>query len=328
MEEKLQRKQARRRIGGMGWTLLIYYAILNEMVMLVAMLDSVVYTVRYMIQNPVAQFEELYDVIVVHLADFLMSNGWGYILAILIGTGILLLWKKPRYFKNELFRKGKPMTFSTFVQLLCVFISVQTVAQGLSPAIEYLLNLMGLSAMAALEVATISADTFSMFLYITLLGPISEELLFRGLILRTMEPYGKRFAVLASALLFGMFHGNIIQTPYAILVGLVLGYVTVEYSIVWAIILHVFNNFVLSDLLSRLYQIVPGYVGDIVSWVILGGAAAATVVLLICRRRDVKAYVTENRHNALATRAMFTSPGVLVMLVLMLASVLLTVTKL
>lgn len=328
MEEKLQRKQARRRIGSMGWTLLIYYAILNEMVMTVAMLESIVHAVGYVMQNPSPEPMDLFYEIMGYFTESLTSNGWGYILAILIGTGILLLWKKPRYFKNEIFRKGNPMTFGTFMQLLCVFVSVQTVAQVLSPALEWLLNLMGLSAMAALEAATITADTFSMFVYISFLGPISEELLFRGLILRTLEPYGKRFAIFASALMFGMFHGNIIQTPYAILVGLVLGYVAVEYSVVWAIILHIINNFVLSDLLGRLYEIVPVYVGDIVTWSILGGAAIATVVLMICRRKSIKSYFTENRQNGMAMGAMFTSPGVLALLTLMLVSALLTVTKL
>ena len=327
MDEKLERKQARRRIGSMGWVLLIYYAIMNEMVMSVAMIDSIVYLVKYLFQNPMPDYWELYDLVMTRLMDTMTSSGVGYILAILIGTGIILLWKKPRYFKETLLRRNKPMTFGTFMSLLCVFISVQTFAQLFSPLMEYVLNLMGLSAMAALEAATITADTVSMFLYIAFLGPISEEILFRGLILRTLEPYGKRFAILASGLMFGMFHGNIIQTPYAILVGIVLGYVTVEYSIVWAIILHIFNNFVLSDLMGRLYGIAPR-AADMLMWVILIGASIATIVLMICRRKTVKEYYTENRHNALATRAMFTSPGILALMVLMLFSIILTVTKL
>ena len=36
-------------------------------------------------------------------------------------------------------------------------------------------------------------------------------------------------------------HGNIPQAVFAIFVGVVLGYVTIEYSIWWAILLHIFN---------------------------------------------------------------------------------------
>ena len=41
-----------------------------------------------------------------------------------------------------------------------------------------------------------------------ILAPVAEELMFRGWILRSLRPYGKRFAVLGSAVLFGIFHGN------------------------------------------------------------------------------------------------------------------------
>ena len=91
----------------------------------------------------------------------------------------------------------------------------------------------------------------------SILAPLWEELLFRGYVLRTLRPYGKRFAVMGSGVLFGLFHGNLLQTPYAVLMGLVLGYLTVEYSIHWAVLLHLFNNLVLADLLSRITASLP-----------------------------------------------------------------------
>ena len=53
-----------------------------------------------------------------------------------------------------------------------------------------------------------------------LIAPAAEELLFRRLLLRRLRPYGERFALVASALCFGLFHGNLNQFFYAFLLGL------------------------------------------------------------------------------------------------------------
>lgn len=327
MEEKLQLKQTRRRLTGIGATMLIYYMIMTELVSLVMIVDVAVYAVKHVIANPAIDMEYLFTMCMEFVSQTAMSNAWGYILAILVGTGILLIWKKPRYFKNELFKRNKPMTFGAFVQILCVFMSVQLLFSLLQYAVEWLLNLIGLSAMAALEMATISADTFSMFLYAGFLGPIAEELLFRGVILRSAETYGKRFAIFASALLFGMFHGNILQSPFAMMVGLVLGYVAVEYSIVWAIVIHIFNNFVMADLFGRLLEILPAAITPWVEWGVLVAFAVAAVVILVIKRKEVKAFFTENPHNNQANKALMTSPTILIFLALMTISALLTITR-
>lgn len=327
MDRRLEIKQARRKMTGVGATMLIYYMIMTELVTFVLMIDVCVFLVKHLLANPNGDFEYLFNICMNYFSQIATRNAWGYILAILVGTGILLLWKKPRYFKEQIFRREKKMTFGTFMQLLCVFMSVQLVFSLMQMLVEWLLNLMGLSAMAALEMATVSTDTLSMFLYVGFLGPIAEELLFRGLLLRTTESYGKRFAIFSTALLFGMFHGNILQSPFAMMVGLVLAYVTVEYSIVWAIVLHIFNNFVMADMYSRLLKLLPERISEMTDWCVLGGFAVAAVVILLVRRKDVKAFFTENPHNSEANRGLLTSPTILVFLALMTISALLTITR-
>ena len=74
--------------------------------------------------------------------------------------------------------------------------------------------------MAALESSSGMQEGLAMFIYASILAPISEEILFRGLIQHSLLPFGKKFAVFGSALLFGIFHGNLAQTPFAFLAGL------------------------------------------------------------------------------------------------------------
>ncbi|MGN0494189.1 MAG: lysostaphin resistance A-like protein [Acutalibacteraceae bacterium] len=72
-----------------------------------------------------------------------------------------------------------------------------------------------------------------------------EEFACRGLILGIFRKYGDSFAVLASAILFGLMHGNFDQMPFAFLVGLALGYIVVKTESLWiAVAVHAANNFI------------------------------------------------------------------------------------
>ncbi len=78
----------------------------------------------------------------------------------------------------------------------------------------------------------------------SILGPIAEEVVFRGLIhQRIRDAFGVVPAVICSAVLFGIFHGNMVQFIYAGLMGLFLSYF-MEYfhSLVAPMLLHVFAN--------------------------------------------------------------------------------------
>lgn len=75
--------------------------------------------------------------------------------------------------------------------------------------------------------------------------PLVEEFACRGLVLGSLRRFGDGFAVLVSAILFGLMHGNFDQMPFAFMVGLVLGYIVVKTDSLWiAIAVHAANNFI------------------------------------------------------------------------------------
>lgn len=322
MEKRQFLKTTRQQMNRIGLILLVYFAIMNFFTIVVMLWDMAAYLTGVLIRGQSLDVNALTE----YMMASITSNGWGYILSIAVGTLIVLFWKGKAFWKEELFAKEKRMSAGAFFSLLAVFLSVQLFAQLFSIALEWVLNQFGLSAMAALEAASITSTGFSMFLYVTLLGPISEELLFRGVLLRLLKPWGKQTAIVISALMFGAFHGNIIQIPFAFLVGLVLGYVTVEYSIWWAIVLHIFNNLVMSDLLGRIMGLLPEMAGTVLLYGILIVAAVAAIILLLVKRRQVAAYFRENRCHGLTMWAMITSPVILFFSILMLAMSLLTIT--
>lgn len=80
---------------------------------------------------------------------------------------------------------------------------------------------------------------------IALLAPWVEELLFRGVILQRLNRGRKSpwRGIVISALVFGLIHVNPAQVFFAFLMGLVLGWITVQtHSLVPAIVGHVLNN--------------------------------------------------------------------------------------
>ncbi|MBR1778949.1 MAG: CPBP family intramembrane metalloprotease [Clostridia bacterium] len=82
---------------------------------------------------------------------------------------------------------------------------------------------------------------------------IAEEFVFRGVILNELKPYGGKFAVVASSLLFALLHGNIEQFLFAFLLGLYFGYIALqEGSIVPTVIIHFLNNFLVG--ISTLFK--------------------------------------------------------------------------
>lgn len=314
MEEKQINKWLRRRFTGIGWTLIVYYVIMNILAVLAMALDAAQQFLRAFI---IGDYSGNIDV------DAMMGNAWGYIATIAVGLAVLYAWKGGDYWKREILVKERSMTPAAFFSVLSLCAGSQLVNSLWIGLLEVILNQFGLSVMNMLESVSGASDTFSMFLYSALLAPVAEEILFRGYVLRTLRPFGKRFAIFGSAFLFGVFHGNLLQAPYAFLIGLVLGYVTVEYSIFWAVALHMFNNLVLADLLTRLMEPLPEMAASCLNLLLFGGFTLAALAILIVKRQQIREYRRGEWMDRRCLKCFFTCSGVLALMVLMVFNMLL-----
>ncbi|MEG0693399.1 MAG: CPBP family intramembrane glutamic endopeptidase, partial [Oscillospiraceae bacterium] len=83
------------------------------------------------------------------------------------------------------------------------------------------------------------------FCSVVFLGPIVEELLFRGLIFKQAEKIKNGlFPTILSAILFGIFHMEFVQSVYTLIMGLALGFIyQMTRSLVLVCYLHILNNF-------------------------------------------------------------------------------------
>ena len=83
------------------------------------------------------------------------------------------------------------------------------------------------------------------YLVIGLLAPLSEELVFRGAVLRALLQWNNHhwLCIFVSALFFSLVHGNPAQMPHAFLIGLLLGWLYYRTgSIIPGVVFHWVNN--------------------------------------------------------------------------------------
>ncbi len=131
-----------------------------------------------------------------------------------------------------------------------------------------------------------TSDTLLLnILVVAVLPALLEEMLFRGYVLRLLRPYGDGLAVVVSALLFGLMHGNIAQVPFAIVVGMSFGWLYVSTNNIWLPIVAHFLNNALSICTSYLSEYLDGiwgnlYITAVLYLVIFVGGTALLVLLL------------------------------------------------
>ncbi|MBQ7989977.1 MAG: CPBP family intramembrane metalloprotease [Oscillospiraceae bacterium] len=81
------------------------------------------------------------------------------------------------------------------------------------------------------------------YAYMCVLGPIMEELIFRGVLLAGLRKYGNVFAVVMSSVMFGLAHMSFVQCLPAMTVGFVCAVMVIRTgSILPSMFLHIVNN--------------------------------------------------------------------------------------
>ena len=307
-EEKTDPKEFKRILkkdtGRAGWGLILYSVIMY----LIVVVDATWRAVSYMLRNGMEEMSE-------QMVEELFESGTSMILAVLIGLLVLWLFMGRRAPVKEMFAPKRRMTPAVFFQLLAVFMASQFVFGYVGELLEAGLNLIGYSAMESFEQATGRSQTFSMLLYASFAAPIAEELVYRGFVMEPLRRHGKLFAIVVSAVLFGVMHANLPQSMFAVAVGLVLGYTAMEYSVTWAIALHMTNNFVFAELLSLAGEKL-GETGDaILSGSVILVFFIAGIIVLWKRRKAIREYIAENKMERGSCRYAFTTVPVLLFIV-------------
>lgn len=87
------------------------------------------------------------------------------------------------------------------------------------------------------------AGFFVSLVRVAVVAAMVEEISLRGYTMQPLRKYGDSFAIIMAACAFGLMHGNLVQAPFAMIVGIGLGYISVKTGSLWlGIIIHALNN--------------------------------------------------------------------------------------
>lgn len=203
-------------------------------------------------------------------------------------TAFVVVLKATKIFElKDLFLKPKFTVFDTI--LACFVVKglgslITTYSSIFEEIIASTFNKLGsfFSNNVMSSNSTVSVVTM---LYIMILGPVLEELLFRGIILNCSSIVSRRFAIIMSSLLFAFTHGNIIQGVNSFFAGLCFAYILEKSgSIITTMIVHIFNNssVVIEAEFRAMFvpQSLRGLAAEGTMWFFVFGAIIAAIILL------------------------------------------------
>ena len=103
------------------------------------------------------------------------------------------------------------------------------------------------------------------------IAPLAEEIVFRWLIYLRLRDYMRiGFAMVISGMIFGIYHGNLVQAVYESLLGIVFAYILDISGCLWSsVLLHMGAN--IWSLISP----------DLYTWIIARNPAAIMILFLI-----------------------------------------------
>lgn len=239
-------------------------------------------------------------------ADLVYNSGIALSIASVIGflTVGLILQQMPSFQKKE------KITLKTMLVFYILMQGLQLLGNYILLPMALLAENMGYSFEEAADMASGSSVLFSAFIYSVIVAPIAEEILCRGIVMQYLEKYGKHFAVLITAFLFGLLHQNIVQFPITMMIGILFGYLAQRYSLTAAIVLHVLNNLSVE---------ITGWLGEKfgIVWtldtIFLFFCAFASFFLLWKKRKTISIFFKQ-KNDLPVVRWFFTTPLMLLVI--------------
>jgi membrane protease YdiL (CAAX protease family) len=138
-----------------------------------------------------------------------------------------------------------------------------------------------------------SIDPWMTLICVVIIAPIMEELFFRKAMIDRLSAFHPTDAILFSALLFGLVHGNLTQFLYAFPLGILLGIIYYRtQNIRYTILLHVAVN-TLGGLVPQLVTMLTGSMNETAATIVMAvysqlilALAVLGLIFLIIRRKN------------------------------------------
>ena len=221
---------------------------------------------------------------------------------------IVLIFKSSFHFRlKDFFVKSEVTAAYTFLSF-CAVLAVNSVLSILISYFEqYAPFQMDADFSSYFEGGLGSTAIFLVTLIV--LGPLFEELVFRGAVFKVLKRFGIGFAMVISSLLFALMHGTLSQIIVTFFIGMILSYLVYRSnSILPSVLVHSANN------LFAAFTMFADDIGQIIILILEGAAVIAAIVFFVRGRKNLK--IPQNSPKAY--QVFFKTPTVLILLVIYL----------
>ena len=199
----------------------------------------------------------------------------------------------PEKDKNTLTLFGKPTSNLSAVTAVVAGFLICNVANYITNVLLSMLEDVGIFADGGVyDTPQTPVQLVYSVLTVGLLPAFVEEFALRGVVMQPLRRHGDRFAILMSAFVFALMHGNLSQFAFAFIVGAAIGYFVVATGSVWVgVAIHMLNN---------LYSVVLNYLLDVrptaadrfykleMSVTIVAGILCFALFLAVCRKNKLQ----------------------------------------
>lgn len=192
-------------------------------------------------------------------------------------VGLPFLWLLIKNLPKRRMKSGFQLSIAELLAAIPVMQFLANLGQNIGMMVDSVITeTFGTTSTNPVDTLTVGVPTWLMITVTVFIAPIVEEFIFRKLLLDRLSVYGNVFAVVLSAALFGLFHGNVYQMFYAFTIGLVFGYLTVKGgSWIFGAVFHMIMNFVNGALITLLEDHITNYMVALEAY-IMGDAETFT----------------------------------------------------
>lgn len=237
-----EKKSIRRYFNLTGAGVLIHFLLSNGIMILAIILLRNIIMKKDNIKSSEATFQYLSD-----LERFFSESSINIALNMLIISScsilIFLIGSKVSKIRISSYFQASDLTLRSIVSYCIISFALRYAGGFIGAIFEFIFSGLDLSAGTELMNYQTPKAIAIMALYACIVAPITEELMYRGFILKNLSRVSQRFGIFMSALIFGLMHGNVTQFIFTFLMGIFLAHIDIKHNSLFpSIIVHAFSN--------------------------------------------------------------------------------------
>lgn len=226
------------------------------------------------------------------------------------GVGLPVFAKLMKRLPNTQAGEVKRLSFGKFLKYFLICVAAMYLANYITVIINLFIGVMrGKMIENPVEDLVYNSNMLLNILYVSIFGPLVEELIFRKILLDKLRRFGDLPAILFTGIAFGLFHMNLSQFLYATVLGILFAYITIRTNTVfYSVILHMLINFMGSALPLMVMDGSIDSIGLLGLWVF--GSMTIGIVLFILNIKNIQ--LNKPRVALVRTRDYILNPGTLI----------------